>query len=284
MRRMGAASENAFATVGKRFRPDQMLPSEGAFIVQHAIDMKSGAEAVLKRPQQPGNQRSLLSLSVEATALHRISHPGIPGLLGAALDSGDPYIAMEFMHGVRYNLNNILDDRVACVVRLTISACFALSEAHKEGIIHRDICPANLVMDQSREALKVIDFGVAYVPLMPDLGADRLVGRPDFMAPEQVPGGRVDGRTDIYSLGVVAYMYLSGHAPYVTRTDSASEILAAHRAKDPIPLSAFAPWLPRGLQDAVMRSIARRPGERFADAREFAGALCHCLEGIEHAW
>jgi serine/threonine protein kinase len=270
-----------FAVVGRRFRPGQMLGSEGAFFVQLATDVKNGSNAVVKRPKDPLNRRSLASLAVEAAALSRLAHPGIPRLLGAALDCDDPHIAMEHMEGVRYNLNNIMDERLACVVRLTISACNVLSAAHREGIVHRDICPANIVMGQRRDVLRVIDFGVAFVPGMPDLGADRLVGRPDFMAPEQAsPGARVDGRADVYSLGVMAYMYLSGHSPFIVLPSNDEAMLAAHRTKDPIHLSRVAGWLPPGLVRTVMRSISRDPSGRFADASEFASALSDCLEPL----
>ncbi len=281
--RQAEKAERLFAVVDRRFRPDQLLCSEGAFIVQNALDIKSGARAVIKRPAERGNKRSLTSLTVEAEALSRLSHPGIPRLLGAALDSDDPYIAMEFMDGVRYNINNIMDDRNACIVRLTISASLVLSEAHRKGIVHRDICPANLVMGQRRDVLKVIDFGTAYVPGMPDLGADRVVGRPDFMAPEQtIPGAEVDGRADIYSLGIMAYMYLCGHTPYSPRSDAPGEILSAHRSADPLPIGEFAPWLPKELQRAVMRAVSRKPEGRFADLAEFISALCRSLERLEN--
>ncbi len=286
MHKAGAAGrEDLFSLVGRRFKPDQMMPSEGAFIVQHAIDTRSGQEAVIKRPKDALSARQMASLSVERAALAGLSHPGIPRLLGAALDSPDPYLAMGYLDGMKYSMNNILDDREAYIVRLTVSACQALKAAHGQGIVHRDICPANLVLSHDRSTLSVIDFGVAYVPGMPDLGADRIVGRPDFMAPEQtVPGAKADARADVYSLGTIAYMYLSGHSPFPLGAVNDEAVLAAHRERDPARISEFAPWIPPQLQAAVMRSIARRPEARFGRAEDFADALCNCLGLVERLW
>ena len=278
MNRASIQHENLFATVGKRFRPDQMLGSEGAFIVQHAVDIRGGHEAALKRPKDRTSQRQLLSLHIEAEALSRLRHPGIPKLLGCALDSDDPYLAMEFVQGARYNINNILDDRIACVVRLSIAACYVLTEAHRLGIIHRDICPANLVMSNDRNRLSIIDFGVAFVPGLPDLAADRLVGRPDFMSPEQaVVGKRVGPGADVFSVGSIAYMYLSGHSPYVAQQPDDESVLHAHRSKEPVHIRSVADWLPKKLSEAIMRSVARNPEARFSGAAEFGEALARCL-------
>lgn len=265
------------------FRPDHVLGSEGAFLVQHAIDGHTGGQVALKRPMDRTNQRSLTSLSVEAAALSRLKHPGIPSLVRCALEGDDPYLAMEFIHGVRYNLNNIMDDRQAYVVRLTISACHVLSQAHKEGIIHRDICPANLVMSHDRNTLNIVDFGVAYVPGMPDLGADRLVGRADFASPEQtVPGLRLDGRADVYSLGVIAYMYLSGRSPFTTAAPDDRAMIAAKRSFEPIPLRQAAPHLHPLVSAVITSSISRDPMKRYQSADDFADALSHCLGSMEY--
>ncbi len=279
---MGPAERGIFAVVNRRFRPEQCLSEEGAFLVQLATDIRIGGSVVVKRPKDPANPRSLTSLAVEAAALSRLIHPGVPRLIGAALDSDDPYIAMEHVSGMRYNINNILDDRTAYVVRLAISACSILSDVHKRGVIHRDICPANLILSHDRTVLSLIDFGVAYVPGMPDLGADRLVGRPDFMAPEQaMPGASVDGRADIYSLGVLSYMFISGRSPYVVAPSNDEATLSAHRDRDAIPLGPQVPWVPASLSAAIMKAIARDPRSRYQEAEEFSEALSRCLELVE---
>ncbi len=272
--------EDLFATVDRRFRPDQMMRSEGAFHVQHAIELKSGAEAVLKRPKDPANTRSMTSLIVEAAALSRLAHPGVPKLIRSSLDGDDPYLAMEYMDGTGYRLNSVMDDRQALVLKLTISACNALGHAHRRGLVHRDVCPANLVLSHDRARLSVIDFGLALVPGMPDLAKGRrFVGRPDFMAPEQGVGGmRLDGRADLYSLGTIAYMYLSGSSPYQLGNACDEAVADAHRNTDPVPLSSAAPWLPARVSAAVMRSIERFPERRYRSAEEFADALGECLE------
>lgn len=279
------AHPDLVATVGGRFRPGRILGNEGAFVVQLAADTSLRQKAALKRPKDPANPRSMASLAVEAAALSRLKHPGIPSLISFALEGDEPYLAMEYVSGIRYNLNNILDDREACVVRLTISACQALAEAHGQGIIHRDICPANLVMSHDRKMLSVLDFGVAYVPGQSDLGADRHVGRPDFMAPEQTaPGTKIDGRADVFSLGVIAYMYLSGSTPYALGPSNDEGIMHAHRTMDPVPLSRAAPGIEPSLSYAVMRALARDPARRYQSAGEFADALSNCIERVERLY
>ncbi len=147
----------------------------------------------------------------------------------------------------------------------------ALSAAHARGVLHLDIKPENLLLDGDGHAF-VGDFGISRVAAAADALPDGMSsGTPHYMSPEQVAGDRLDGRADVYALGVVLYEVATGQRP-ITGT-SAVNIMANQVSKAPEPLSTVAPELPRALSDIITRALAKNPDDRWGSAKEMADAL-----------
>ncbi|HEY8076253.1 MAG TPA: serine/threonine-protein kinase [Labilithrix sp.] len=198
------------------------------------------------------------------------------------LDSGGPYIVMEYLDGVT------LEDRFAQgpmsvgeVVEIVTQACDALSEAHARGIVHRDVKPANLFLVKKARGqtfVKVLDFGISRVA-DPRLavqegltGTAAILGTPHYMAPEQMTASRdVDARADVWALGVCIYRALAGRYPFDATT--LMELGAQVLATDPRPIVSHRPDIPPALAAIVARCMRRDPRERFATAAELGNAI-----------
>jgi tRNA A-37 threonylcarbamoyl transferase component Bud32 len=209
----------------------------------------------------------------EMRAAGRLAHPNIVGLFDAGQDDGLAYIVMEFVDGE--DLKQRLDRgdvfTPAQAVEMLRQLLDAVSTAHARGIVHRDIKPANILL-QRQGLLKLADFGIARLQ-----GGDAthtrggVVGTVRYASPEQISGDPVDGRSDLFSCGVVLYRLLTGSPPF----DGPSEI-AVMRAvlhDEPPAPSTLNPALPRALDAIVLRALAKRPEARWPDAGAFAAAL-----------
>jgi serine/threonine-protein kinase len=197
-------------------------------------------------------------------------------------DAGSPYMVMEYLDGLDFgNLlraKGPLGVHEAC--EFTIQACQAVAEAHALGIVHRDIKPRNLFLTKSvdgRPLVKVVDFGIAKLGGIDQsvtalTRATALIGSPEYMSPEQMSAPReVDARSDIYSLGVTLYELLSGKLPL--QSDSVPSLLARVMYDDPVPLARVAPHVPQPLAQTVMRCLAKKREDRYANVAELAVAL-----------
>ncbi|MFO0736734.1 MAG: protein kinase [Labilithrix sp.] len=199
------------------------------------------------------------------------------------LDSGKPYMVLEYLEG--HDLAAILYQRGVpfdppAAVDYVLQALDALDAAHALGIIHRDLKPANLfVLDTpgQRGKVKVLDFGIAKATRRADAAGEELtvtkvmLGTPAYMAPEQIRSARsVDGRSDLWAIGVILYELLSRRRPF---TGDRSEVYAAVLDREPPPLLSVAPNVPPVLAAIVHRCLRRNPAERFATAGELAKAL-----------
>ena len=204
------------------------------------------------------------------------------------LEDGTPYIAMELLRGesvyTRVHRGGPVPLKEAA--EILIQCCKALGRAHSAGIVHRDIKPDNIFLSQSQDddaaVVKILDFGIAKFASNPnDHGATRtgaVLGTPLYMSPEQARGLKtIDHRTDLYSLGLVAYTMLTGNLAFSSESfgDLLLQICTA-----PLPsLRANAPWLPPSVEAWFMRACAREPQDRFASAQELGDALKAACEG-----
>jgi serine/threonine-protein kinase len=210
----------------------------------------------------------------EATAVGRLSHRGIVTVYDVGEDHGTVYIAMELLEGVP--LNELLKQRrftLEEIVEIGIAVADALHYAHQKGIVHRDIKPANIICSENRD-IKVTDFGIAHIE-DPDgqqmTQAGEILGTPVYMSPEQVLGQPVDGRSDIYSLGVILYELTTGQRPFAgANLGALFKAITSDSVTPPISLN---PSVPAWISAVIMKAINRDPTERYASGEQLAGEL-----------
>jgi serine/threonine-protein kinase len=207
----------------------------------------------------------------EAQAAGRLNHPNIVAIYEYGEDEGTAFIAMEFVEG--RELKDYFDQSerfpLAEVSRLMGELLGALEHAHGNGIVHRDIKPANIFLLKDGR-LKVGDFGIARIESSNLTQAGSVLGTPAYMSPEQFMGQTVDGRSDLFSAGVLLYQFLTGEKPF---TGQLTTIMHKVLKEDPIAPSELNVQVPRPFDAVVRKALAKRPDERFQSAGEFSRAL-----------
>lgn len=219
----------------------------------------------------------------EAIAAARLSHPSIVSIYDTISDNGDEAIVMELVQGttLRRRLDKVTTLSTREAVAVGSQVADALDTAHRAHVVHRDIKPANILLSTDGRVL-VADFGIAKALEGADLTAEgAMVGTAKYLAPEQVDASGVDGRTDLYSLGIVLYEALCGQVPFQADTDTATALARLHKA--PMRPRQINPSIPLDLEDVVMRAMARHPDDRFEDAAQMRAALLDCLDGRRSA-
>ena len=208
----------------------------------------------------------------EAVSAARLVHPSIVSIYDTVSSDGYEAIVMELVEGT--TLRTRLDDGPldpGDAREIGAQVADALGAAHKAGLIHRDIKPANILLcDEKR--VKVADFGIAKVAEGSDTTAEgTMLGTAKYLAPEQVEGKPVDARSDVYGLGVVLYEMVTGRPPFLADTDAATALARLHQT--PQRPSAVGNGVPPGLDDVIMRALARAPADRFGSAADLRAAL-----------
>ena len=206
----------------------------------------------------------------EAEAAGRLSHPGIVTIfdVGEEAETRAPYIVMEFVGGE--SLERLLSKNdgklpVETALQLALELAEALDCAHRQGVVHRDLKPANILMTEDGHA-KIADFGVAKLNLANQTLAGRALGTPAYMSPEQLNGEAVDGRSDLFSLGVILYTMLTGYRPF--QGNSALTVSFKVVNREPIPATLLDTELPAGLDRIIERAMAKVPAERYQSGTE----------------
>ena len=209
----------------------------------------------------------------EAEMAGRLRHPDIVTIFDASEDQGLAFIAMEFVAGHDL-LCHTLPGRllpVPMVLETLARVANALAHAHREGVVHRDVKPANVMIDPESGAVKVTDFGIARIADACRTRTGLVLGTPSFMSPEQMAGRRVDGRTDLYSLGVMLFQLLTGALPH--RSESMAELMS-QIVNDTAPdVRTLRPELPEALANVVALALEKRVEVRYADGRQMADDL-----------
>jgi predicted Ser/Thr protein kinase len=208
----------------------------------------------------------------EAKSAGRLAHPNIVTIYDVGETDNTAYIAMEFLEG--QSLREILDSGetlpVERIVEIAAQVADGLAYAQEHGVVHRDIKPANIIITRSG-VVKITDFGIAHMPSTSKTHVGMVLGSPKYMSPEQVVGKPVDGRSDIFSLGVVLYEMLTGAAPF--GGDNISTLMYRILNETPIWPSALNLGIPAGFDHIVARALAKAPGNRYQHAHELANDL-----------
>ena len=207
----------------------------------------------------------------EAQAAGRLNHPNIVSIYEFGEDNGTWFIAMEFVHG--RELKECFDGnerfKIADCVRIMSQILAALDYSHRQGVIHRDVKPANIFLLPDG-TVKVADFGIAHIESSNLTQVGTVMGTPSYMSPEQIMGLPVDGRSDLFSAGVILYQFLTGERPFA---GSATTTMQKVLKEDPLPPSTLNVQLPAAMDAVVRKALAKRADERFRTAQEFADAL-----------
>ena len=247
----------------------------GMGTVYLASDPALGRHVAIKvlAPELAADAECLARFKREATSLARIRHPSLVHIYSVGHDAGLHYIAMEYVRG--QSLARILRQRgrlhYSTALAIFAQVAAALEKVHAAGMVHRDVKPGNIMIDEDRRAV-LMDFGLAKPRGDRSVTtANTLVGTPEYMAPELAEGEEADFRSDIYSLGIVLFEMLAGQPPF--RGRSSIQTLRQHVEHPVPPLSSLVPGLPDGLEAAVAKALAKRREERYASVRDFALAL-----------
>jgi serine/threonine-protein kinase len=219
----------------------------------------------------------------EAITVARLSHPGIATIYELFEHEGQWLMVMEYvrgetLEGLVSRMGPLSAQRTA---ELCMQALVALAHAHSMGVVHRDLKPANLMITENG-SVKVMDFGIARVSGSEHMtNAGFMMGTPAYMAPEQVRGGEVDARTDLYAMGVVFYRLATAKLPFKGDTAFAMVQSQVHEAHTPVGLVRTD--LPAWVEEVVTRALAKTPEQRFQSAAEFHEALARCMAGLSIA-
>jgi len=271
-----------------QYRLGKRLGSGGmgeVYLAEHLL-LRRPCAVKLIRPEQAGDPTTLQRFEREVQAMATLTHWNTVEIFDYGhADDGTFYYVMEYLPG--QNLEHLVS-RYGCLpparaIHLLRQVCGALREAHNVGMLHRDIKPSNIIACERGDVYdvaKLLDFGLVH-----DTGlgrdGDRLtqhgtvIGSPPYMSPEQAAGrSGLDARSDIYSLGAVAYFLLTGQAPFVRET--AMMMLMAHAYEPVVPPTNLRPELPDDLQAIVLRCLEKDPSRRFPDAHSLEQALACC--------
>ena len=219
----------------------------------------------------------------EAETAGRPQHQNIVTIFDAGEEHDLAYIAMEFLKG-RDLAEFCKGDHllpVPTVVSIVIRVAEALAYAHKQNVVHRDIKPANIMYELESDTVKVTDFGIARITDSSKTKTGLVLGTPSFMSPEQLAGKKVDGRSDLYSLGVMLFQMLAGVLPF--RGDSMAELMYKIANEDAPDLRIVRPESPEALARVVARALSKRPEVRYQDGGQFAADLREALVSATEA-
>ena len=245
-------------------------------VVYTAFDPLISRVVALKtiRPDQLAGAQSkeiLARFHREAQAAGRLTHPNIVSIYDFGEDAGVWYIAMEAVDGRELKDYFEKNQRFATadIVRILSQILAALGYSHKQGVVHRDVKPSNIFILRDGTA-KVADFGIAHLESSELTQVGTVLGTPAYMSPEQILGLPVDGRSDLFSVGIILYQFLTGERPF---TGNATITMRKVLEEDPLPPSRFNVQIPGAMDAVVRRALAKKPDERFQTAEEFATAL-----------
>jgi serine/threonine protein kinase/ABC-type transport system substrate-binding protein len=272
----------SIGTVFAGFRVEALI-GEGAMGAVYRVTDAYGARAALKVlvPELARDERFRQRFLRESTLAESLDHPNIVSTLSAGEEAGDLYLAMEYVEGpdLRAVLRREGQLDAERALDLLAQVAVALDAAHAKGLVHRDVKPGNILLDKQARHAYVCDFGLArHVSSVSSLTGDRgFVGTIDYVPPEQVEGGAIDGRADVYSLACVLFECLAGARPF--ERDSELAVVFAHLNEPPPRLSDARPDLPRAFDEVFATALAKAPDERYTTCSELISAARAATQG-----
>jgi serine/threonine protein kinase len=268
--------------VGGKYRVLRVLGEGGMGVVLEVHHERLDQKMAIKmmRPEFSRNADFVRRFAREARAAARLRSPHAVKVFDVdELPDGRAYMVMELLEG--NDLDAEIDTKgtipIPQIVDWMLQVCAAIGEAHSAGIVHRDLKPPNIFLAESQgggeRLAKVLDFGISrYSKVGDGTTTEQAIGTPQFMSPEQVRGSRgLDGRCDIWAIGVILYRVLTGRFPFSGET--ATAVVIAIATEPPLPILAARPDLPSPLIGAIMTALEKNPEDRFSTVEQFAAAL-----------
>lgn len=266
--------------LGERYRIIDTLGEGGmanVYLAEDIILQRKVAVKVLRLDLQKDPQTEA-RFQREALATSELSHPNIVSVLDVGTDHGLPYMVMEYVDGpdLKEYIQKNYPLKLEEVIKIMDQILSAVALAHKHNVIHRDLKPQNILMDQ-RGNVKIADFGIAVALNQSSITqTNSVMGSVHYMSPEQTRGGLVTKQSDIYSLGIILYELITGHVPFNGETPVA---IALKHAQEQIPsIRKNNHQIPQALENVVLKATAKDPRDRYASAQEMKADLDTCLD------
>ncbi len=271
------------SVIGGRYEILKLLGEGGMGAVYKARDQEVDRLIALKviRPELAGHSSVLQRFKQELILARTVTHRNVIRIYDLGVSEGCRFITMEFIEG--RDLSSVLEERKLApeeVVKILRQVCAALEAAHAEGVVHRDLKPQNVMLEASGRVV-VMDFGLARSMETTGLTqAGAIMGTPAYMSPEQAKGIPADERSDIFSLGIIAYQMLTGVVPF--KADSALASMLLRTQGPPKPPMQLDPAIPRALNDIVLKTVATDPANRYQSAADLGKDLQDWEDGTLH--
>ena len=266
--------------LANRYRLTEQIGMGGMAIVYRAVDLRTGHNVAVKvlRPEYNEDSEFISRFQREAEAASKMTHHNIVNLLDVGMDGENRYLVMEYVQGK--TLKTVIQERgklsPALAGQIAIRILSALEHAHRNGIVHRDIKPQNILVHADGH-IKVADFGIARIANSSTLTkGDNVMGSVHYFSPEQAKGEGANATSDLYSTGVVLYEMLTGRVPY--DGDNPVAVAMQHLHATPIPIQNLAPDVPPALVRVCMKAMEKNPAMRYQTARDMAADIRAALE------
>jgi serine/threonine protein kinase/tetratricopeptide (TPR) repeat protein len=276
--------------LGNKYRLERLIARGGMGAIYQATQKGLQRTVAIKvlNPELINNPTALERFRREALAIAGLQHPHIVTVYDFGITTlGSPFIVMEYLKGVSLSQTLAQQQQLSLARTLEIlePICQALQEAHSKGVIHRDLKPDNIMLEQlgSTEVVKVVDFGLAKLKQPAEqrhLTGTLIVGTFSYMSPEQCQTLDLDVTSDIYSLGVMLYQMLTGQVPFMASSQLA--LIYQHINVSPPPLRTYLPTLPLSIERVVLRALAKEPPDRQASAIELLEDFRQALDDATH--
>jgi len=270
------------STLAGRYRIIEELGFGGMGRIYKAIDKEIGERIAVKllRPEIAANRKLIERFQNELITTRKIAHRYVCRMYDLGRDGETRFITMEYVSGedLRKSLTRMGPLMARKAVSLGIQICQGLSEAHRRGVIHRDLKPGNNMIDMEGN-IRIMDFGIALSQETKDLTESGVViGTPKYFSPEQVEGKVLDPRSDIYSFGVILYEMVTGHVPF--EGDTTLVVAYKHMSETPRNPREFNAQLPKELSQLILKCLNKNPAKRYQSTEEICAALTKIKEDL----